>query len=87
MGSLDIAIEEDPMPGLAEAEPQLDVLYGGTRKTFGVEPSDRQEDLTPNGAASGPEGRGLRIPLLVDEVVQEVSILRDESAGTRLCVV
>ena len=66
------------MPTPPEADSQLYILDGRPGEAFRVETSHCQEDLPTNGAASGPERRGLRIPLLMHEVVQEVAILRDQ---------
>ncbi len=69
------------MPTPPEADSQLYILDGRPGEAFRVETSHRQEDLPTNGAASGPKRRGLRIPLLVHEVVQEVTILRHQAVG------
>ncbi len=61
------------LPALAQPVAQLDILDRGPPVGGGVESAQGQERLAADRAAAGPEGRGLRLRALVDEVVREAN--------------
>ena len=81
-----LGVEDDAVPGAAQAGPELDVLDGGAAVAL-VEAAEGEEDRATDRAAAAPEGARLAPPVLVDEAVQQVLVLRDEVGLARLVVV
>src|SRR5215218_4070204 len=64
-----------------EAHPELDVLHRGLWKPLFVKSAERQEDVTPDGTETSPEGRRGSGALLMDMMVEEVPEVGDHSTG------
>jgi hypothetical protein len=62
------------MPGAAQAIAELDILDGRPRKSRGVEAAHLPESPPPHGAQARPEGRRVRLAVLVDEVMEQVPV-------------
>src|SRR6266496_3832022 len=86
VGSPKSLVEEDPMTGVSQPVAQLDVL-DGPRGASRVEAGHRLEHGAADGAAAGPEGRRLRIALLMHEVMKKVPELGDDAGSARRRVV
>ncbi len=83
---LEVVAEAHAVAGARQPVAQLDVL-DARALVARVEPAHREEDIPPDRAAAGPEGRRLRVRGLVDVVVEEVLVLREEVRLARAVVV
>ena len=73
VGALDGRVEQDPPPGVAEAQTKLDVLDARAVVGRRIEPPQGQEGLTSHSAAAGPEGDGGAGVAGVGVVMQQVA--------------
>src|SRR5262245_41682940 len=87
VGSLQRFIQEDAVSGLPQAIPKLNVFNGRTREAFLTEPARSQKYGAPHGPTSGPESGSFRITVLVYEVMQQVTVLRNHARDARSGVI
>src|SRR5215469_10518788 len=87
MRALELPVEEDPPSRGVQAIAELDVLHGWAREGRRVEAADLPEVDAANGAQPGPEGGRRRAAFLMDEVVEQVAIARDQPRRSRGVVV
>src|SRR5262249_17845897 len=83
MRALELPVEENPSSRSAEAVGELYILHGRPRESGRIEAADLPEVDAANGAEPGPEGGRGRAALLMDEVVKQVAIARDEPRRSR----
>src|SRR5215510_14295869 len=87
MGALERLVQEDSVTGASEAVAELDVLDGRARKAFRIEAADLQEYRASDRPAPRPNRRSVGVSMLVDEVVQEIPVLRHDALGPRLGII
>src|ERR1041385_8404986 len=85
--SLKLLVQADAVAGLSQAIPELDVLDRWLGVTLLIEPTDFLERVPTDRATTGPEGRSFRAAALMDEMMQQVAILRDRASGAGVRVV
>jgi len=84
---LDIRCQANPSSPLAQPVAQFNILDRRLGIALRVEGADGDEALAAHRATASPEGRGISVSLMMDEVVEEVFILGDESGRGRGVVV
>src|SRR5262245_23626297 len=86
MRSLQSFVQKDPMTGLSETVPELNIFHL-SREPHLLKTTYRFERRATNRTATGPECRRLRVTFLMDEVMEQVPILGNHSPGTRTIIV
>src|SRR4051812_21523353 len=78
--------QANPLPGLPQPIPELDIFNG--RPTILLTKSPYcQEHLAPDGAAGAPEGARVFAGRLVDVMVEKIFVLREEIRRRRFVVI
>src|SRR5215467_24764 len=80
-------IQNDAVAPGPESVSEFDVFNRWLRIPIFIKPSDLKKDFTSHGPASCPECSSLGIGALVDKVVLQILVLRDEIPLGRLIVI
>src|SRR6266550_4750126 len=87
MGSLQGFIEKDSITRPTQSVSKLDILDRRASELFFIKAANSLESGPADGAASRPERRSFRVPVLVHEMMEQVSILGHDSCSFRIGVI
>src|SRR5262245_30774381 len=74
----DPAIENDPMSGRAHPDAQLDILDRRPPIALFVKAPESQKQITPNCAAPAPESGDISVRGVMNVMMKQVLVLREE---------
>src|SRR5688572_24134700 len=87
MSPLKRFVEEDSIAVFAKPISQLNIFNGSSPESLFVKTVDLLERGAPNCSAACPESRSLRIAILMHEMMQKISILRNHPLRARVGVI
>jgi len=87
MGSLNWFIEDYSETRRAQTITQFNVFDRRPREALFIEAADLLKDRLTDRAAAGPKCRRFGVPLLMNEMVQQIAILWEQTGRPRRCIV